>query len=24
LDLKTTQQVNEDRGVDFAVPPSGK
>lgn len=24
LDLKATQQVNEDRGVDFAVPPSGK
>lgn len=24
LDLKATQQVNEDRGVDFAIPPSNK
>ena len=24
LDLKATEQVNEDRGVDFVMPPSGK
>jgi outer membrane murein-binding lipoprotein Lpp len=24
LDLKATEQINEDRGVDFTIPPSGK